>query len=345
VSLEEIVRLLNTLGIEYSVMETGTDGAALVLPEYGRVLGLWPHWRGENAFWVNPEFFRCLQAGSKREDWLNPGGDRMWLSPRSEFFVEDPERPADSFRVPHALDPGTYRLIKEKSHLCMDNRGDLWAAASGVRIGFRIQRRLRVYGEAELADLWGTTYLRQAGYDEETLLEVSDCPLRVSLWNLLPVPPGGAARVPLEGDARQALEGDARQAAAGGLPPAARQMEGNCVLLDCAAEAGLDVQLPLSAVRTRAAYVFDQHDSGRSVLLLKEFPKLPPGSPPSPGEGPGPALGVWAGGPRSPFCELGFQSPAAGKPAGLRRLTWRTSLWAFSGRRDEILGLARRLTA
>jgi hypothetical protein len=108
VSLEEIVRLLNALGIQYAVQETGTDGAALMLPEYGRILGLWPYWRGENALWVNPEFFRCLQAGSKQEEWLNPGGDRMWLCPESEFFTEDAGRPADTWQVPRSVDPGTY---------------------------------------------------------------------------------------------------------------------------------------------------------------------------------------------------------------------------------------------
>ena len=84
--LEEIVVSLKTLGVEYAVLETGADGAVLVLPEYGRVLGLWPHWRGDNALWVNPGFLRLLHIGSKDDGWINPGETGCgWPRRRSSF--------------------------------------------------------------------------------------------------------------------------------------------------------------------------------------------------------------------------------------------------------------------
>ncbi len=338
-SLEEIIRLLNTLGVAYSVLESGTDGAALVLPEYGRVLGLWPYWRGENALWVNPEFFRCLQAGSKQEEWLNPGGDRMWICPESEFFMEDAGRPADTYKVPRALDPGTYARAPDKSAYCMVNRGDAWAFHSGERIGFRIQRRIRVYPEKELAALWGTTYLRQAGYDEEAVLEVVDCPLAVGLWNVLPVPTGGMARIP--------LQGRWTDAALAGLPAQGAVVDEGSAVVECGAGSTARIWLGPADVKRRAAYIVEQRDTGRSALLVKEFDKNPSaryaseaGDPASPL-----AVGVSCAGPHAAHCELGFRSPAAGRPAGARRIVWKSSLWAFSGRNEEIAALARRLTA
>lgn len=309
-----------------------------MLPEYGRVLGLWPYWRGENALWVNPEFFRSLQSGSKQEEWLNPGGDRMWLCPEGEFFVEDPERREDSFHVPHALDPGAYSRVPDKSQYCMASRGDLWACRAQQRITFRLQRRFRVYAEKELAALWGTTYLRQAGYDEEAVLELPDCPIAVGLWNIIPVPAGGAARVPLD---RGWADGPAAA-----FPPGAADPVDGCVLMSCRGERAVRAWLGADDVRTRAAYIVDQAETGRSLMVLREFSRAPAERyAREPGEEGAPVVGLSCPGPRGRYVEIGVRSPAAGRPAAGRKLTWKISLWAFSGRTEEILGLARRLTS
>ena len=179
--LEELVVSMNRLGIRYTVLESGADGAVLILPEYGRVLGVWPHWRGENALWVNPDFLRMLEIGSKEDGWLNPGGDRVWLGPREEFFPSD--------TVPPSLDPGKYEGAAEKGVFTMENKGQVHAWQSGMMVGFRIQRRIRSLAEQEISDMWGTRWLRQAGYAEEITLEVSrDVPPEVWLWNLTQVP-------------------------------------------------------------------------------------------------------------------------------------------------------------
>jgi hypothetical protein len=183
VGLEELVVSMNRLGIRYTVLESGADGAVLILPEYGRVLGVWPHWRGENALWVNPDFLRMLEIGAKEDGWLNPGGDRMWLGPPEEFFPPD--------TVPPSLDPGKYEGATEKGMFTMENRGQVHAWNSGMMVGFRIQRRIRSLSEQEISDMWGTRWLRQAGYAEETTLDVfRDVPPEAWLWNLTQVPEG-----------------------------------------------------------------------------------------------------------------------------------------------------------
>ena len=141
--LEELAVSMNRLGIHYTVLESGADGAVLILPEYGRVLGVWPHWRGENALWVNPDFLRMLEIGAKDDGWLNPGGDRIWLGPREEFFPHDTVPPP-------SLDPGRYEGAAEKGVFSMENKGEVHAWKSGTMLGFRIQRRLRSLEEQEI---------------------------------------------------------------------------------------------------------------------------------------------------------------------------------------------------
>jgi hypothetical protein len=179
-SLEDLVVSMNRLGIAYTVLESGADGAVLILPEYGRVLGVWPHWRGENALWVNPDFLRLLEIGAKDDGWSNPGGDRMWLGPEEEFF------PAGA--VPPSVDPGKYEGASEKGVFSMENKGDVRAWKSDLMLGFRIQRRIRPLQEEEISDVWGTRWLRQAGFVEETVLDLTrGVPPNVWLWNLTQV--------------------------------------------------------------------------------------------------------------------------------------------------------------
>jgi hypothetical protein len=281
VGLEELVVSLNRLGIRYTVLESGADGAVLILPEYGRVLGVWPHWRGENALWVNPDFLRMLEIGAKDDGWLNPGGDRVWLGPREEFFPQD--------TVPPSLDPGRYEGIAEKGVFSMENKGEVHAWKSGMMLGFRIQRRLRSLEEQEISETWGTRWLRQAGYVEETTLEVSrQIPPSVWLWNLAQVP--GSAEIV-----------DGRNATGEPL--------------------------------TRKIVCVDEHDDGRSQLLVKAF-ELP-------GDGQdNPVVSE-----RYSLQHSAHQSPGTGVISCVscstdsrdrRRVVLRTSLCAFSGRTAEI---------
>ena len=186
--LEGMVRDLKAMGMAFTVLETGSDGALLIAPECGRVLGLWPHWRGENALWVDPGFLGALAAGTKDEEWRCPGGDRMWLAPAAEF-LEDGRTP------PPSLDPGRWEPQPGKGFFSMENSGDAWAWKSGVRVGFRIHRRIRPLGEAEMEERWGVTWLRRAGYEEEAGLELTEGRLAdARLWNTVRVRSGSEWR-------------------------------------------------------------------------------------------------------------------------------------------------------
>lgn len=191
-SLEALVRDLQAMGVACTVMESGADGALLVTPECGRVLGLWPHWRGENALWVEPGFPGSLAAGSKDDSWTCPGGDRMWLAPAAEFLGE-------GRLPPPAIDPGSWDVLAEKGGFMMENRGNALAWKAGVRVAFRIRRRVRPLTEAEMERRWGATWLRRAGYEEESTLALPGSFLPgAALWNTVRVRPGGEARIGMD---------------------------------------------------------------------------------------------------------------------------------------------------
>ena len=62
--MDDAIENLATLGFACEVRPSGVDGAILLLPEYGRVLGIWPHRRAENVLWVNGDFFQSLRVGA-----------------------------------------------------------------------------------------------------------------------------------------------------------------------------------------------------------------------------------------------------------------------------------------
>src|SRR5690349_12924056 len=126
--LPDVTGRLTTFGLAHAVLPTGTDGAVLLLPDYGRVLGLWAGLRAESALWINPEFLERLAIGAKDDGWTNPGGERMWLAPGREFLPEDGE-------VPASIDPGHFTGKADHAAYVMENRGEAraWGAGSTVR--------------------------------------------------------------------------------------------------------------------------------------------------------------------------------------------------------------------
>jgi hypothetical protein len=318
VGLQEMVVSLNTLGIDYTVLETGAEGALLVLPDYGRVLGLWPHWRGENALWVNPAFMERLRIGVKDDGWTNPGGDRMWLAPEEEFFAEGQG-------VPPAIDPGRFTRVAEKPCYRMENRGEALAWQSGVRVRFRIERRIRPLEQEELSAAWGASSLRQAGYEEEVTLEVSGdqgCP--AWLWNVTQVPAGAEVRVPL-----RRYWGDTSLA---GLPAGTVGLEENCAVVGLRGTRPTRVALAAAEAGSRILCRSD-HEPGRSQLLVRDFAREGADAP-----GPGSVECRWD--PSLGSGEFSCSSPAAGHDR--RRVRWKTTLCAFSGRSDAVRLLASR---
>jgi hypothetical protein len=309
-SLEEIVGDLTRLGIEHTVLPSGGDGAVLILPEYGRVLGLWPHWRAENVLWVNPAFLMFLKIGSKDDGWMNPGGDCLLLAPEEEFFAEGPGSAPP-------LDPGQFVRAGDKGGYCMVNQGEARAWRASTRVRFKISRRIRPLAEPRLTELWGATYLRKAGYEEEASLEIAGgSPVPVWLWNVTHVLPGAEVRVPPKHR--------------GGTPGTGEGL----TVMSLVGSRPQRLRIPAGQAGSRILCVEEQ-EQGRAQLLVKGFEQ----GDEHDGQD---SLVECRWGRRDGGGEFSCASPPV-NGGGRLRLQWKTTLCAFSGRREEVLSLGARL--
>jgi hypothetical protein len=316
VNLRETVDALATLGFDHAVLPSGSEGAVLVSPDCGRLLGLWPNGRAENALWTDPGFFEALRGAARREEWMNPGGDRVWLGPDEEFL--DPGTGS-----PPSVDPGRYVRLGDRDGCRMENRGDAWARRSGARVAFRIERRFAAFDVKELAAVWGVPHLRQAGCAETTVLEVASDAPRMWLRGIAQVPPGGETWIPL---ARRWAE----------TPLAAEPIGSFAVEAGCAVvhpgEPRRTLAFGGTDARSRILHLADL-GAGRSLLLVKECEEEEPAD-----------LACTTGG--GGVCtELSLDSPAVGGATSRQRLVWRQALYAALGRTVEIRTLLRRFAS
>ncbi|MHB9071294.1 MAG: DUF6786 family protein [Sedimentisphaerales bacterium] len=119
--LAAVVRCLDSQKIKYNIMQRGKT-AILVLPEYGRVLGVWSNIEKDNHFWINQNFL----DGHNYFNWTNPGGHRIWLAPERDFFISDLKNPFVTYNVPAAMDQGNYKCDCDNLSLKLCNTGTLW---------------------------------------------------------------------------------------------------------------------------------------------------------------------------------------------------------------------------
>ena len=242
----------------------------------------------------------------------------MWLAPEEEFLPGGAD-------VPPAIDPGQFARSSEKSGYTMENKGEALAWKTGSRVRFKLTRRVRPMSEARLADLWGTTWLRQAGYEEETLLEIAgDCRAPVWLWNITQASIGAEVRVPLR---RRWTETSLVTLASSSL-----DLAGNWAVIRMKGPQSSKVAIPGSDAASRILCV-EERESGRAQLLVKDFGTE---------EGRGGARVDCRPGGTGDAIEFSCTSPGIG-PTGRRRILWKTSLCAFSGRNDEIQAFSERI--
>jgi len=180
------------------------DGSRLLLlPEHGRLLGLYPADDDANFLWTNPALATAESAEAyfRRGGWPNPGGDRTWLAPEIELFIGDLARSAHTYAVPAALDPGNWTLASAthtELRLTQATCLRLHRAKQDVRV--RLEKVLRPTGNP-LPDA-GLDY---AGYSQATTLEVEPqpgVPTRLGIWNLLQLPQPGTIWIPTRAPAR-----------------------------------------------------------------------------------------------------------------------------------------------
>lgn len=190
-TLKNVTDALWKRNYEFSTFATGDAGKILLLPKFGRILGLWSDSQQQSHFWINEDFLK-----SDTEHWQNPGGHRMWIAPEREFFIKDLDNVWDTYLAPEAFDPGNYKHRMEENVIVLENQGSARAFASNIEVSFKLTRKIQALSGDAIKKFIQTDKITAAGYEEQTTLETyNSMELKVGLWSLVQVNPGGVASV------------------------------------------------------------------------------------------------------------------------------------------------------
>jgi hypothetical protein len=341
----------------------GDGTRILVRPTSGRLLGLYPPGSEDNFLWMNPalvseamtqalfdplgymeEWMPPLSPDLPGADffdqsgWINPGGDRTWLAPEIDLFIEDLDRPWETYAVQRALDPGYWKLESaSRSELTLTNDTRVRLHRSGLEVGARLSKN---YSPAE-NPLQGTSLanagLEFAGYTQITTLEqesVPGCAIRLGIWNLLQLPSPGVMLIPTCSAVQPRL-------VFGTLSNGECQTEPRMVRWEMETR-GTNAKIALKpqSLTGRAGYFREHASDGTADLVVREFDVDPDGDyvdglwePPNETGWAFQACCVREGGEQ--FNELEYHTAAPASEASPHRDESR--VWAFRGPANAIV--------
>ena len=338
-------KLAETLASADKPTETWTslDGStALVLPYGGRILGLFAPESERNFFWTHPalDAAETARAFYQSAEWHNSGGDRTWLAPEVDFFF--PNFPKlDPYWQPREFDPGNYRVEQLNGSMVLTNRFTYKLSRSRQTVDLEVSKRLTP-APNPLRNLDCAERLSFAGYTLHTRLAFGDGkagPVQVGLWSLLQFPHGGEMLFPTFSKAT--ITTFFGQIDAGDLsigPHMVRYM--------MRAQGEHKLGLQAAVVIGRVGYL---HSEGAdSCLVIRNFSVNPSGDyvdvPWTEPDCAGFAIEACnVNSHLGSFSELEYHVPAIGGPGGERACEDASQVWAFRGRREDILEAARML--
>ena len=326
-------------------LEAPGQGALLVLPFGGRVIGLFAEPQGENFLWVNPAIAEAssTKAFLAGTGWVHIGGDRTWVSPEAEFHVGDLADPWGTYAVQRAIDPGQYVASVQGDSIELQNRARVKSHRRNTEHEVEIQRQVRLIANPLRAEPWfgDMGEAAYAGYELTATLRLADAGTTppISLWSVAVVPPTGQMIVPIWGETqvRDLFEptGPERLAAT---------RHAVHFLIDGREQHKISVRAV--ALKGRAGYLRTAWPE-RSTLVVRNFGVNPSGDYiDTPWEAPdevGYAFQAYNGGNLGAFGELEYHTPAIGGGSGQDSYRDTSQLWAFSGPTSLIRKIAGHL--
>ena len=334
-------------GAGHPPLELGTpgQGALLVLPFGGRVIGLFAEPQGENFFWVNPALAEAASAKTflAGSGWIHTGGDRTWVSPEREFHIADIANPWGTYLAPRPIDPGQYMASLLGESIGLQNRARVTFFRHKVDCEVEIEKWVRLIPSPLHAEPWAGEFaaVAYAGYELSTTLRLADARTTppISLWSLANVPPTGQMIVPLRSETtvRDLFEPT-------GPERVAANQHAVHFLIDGQEQHKIAVRA--AAIHGRAGYL-RADDPRRSTLLVRNFTVNPSGDYiDTPWDAPdelGYAFQAYNGGDLGAFGEMEYHTPAIGGHTGQNSYRDTSQLWAFSGPPDQVRKIAGHL--
>jgi hypothetical protein len=198
-----LIEILKGAG-QQPVEHSNPDGSSvLILPHGGRLLGLYPPESDVNFFWTHAALESAESASQfyAGPQWHNSGGDRTWLAPEVDFFFPDFPK-LDRYWQPRQLDPGSWELSFAQGRPLLVNRLSCTLARSKSEVDLEISKLIAAAPNPlhRASDSAAGRPAEYAGYVQTTSLRVlavrGQDRVRVGLWSLVQLPPGGELLVP-----------------------------------------------------------------------------------------------------------------------------------------------------
>jgi len=307
----------------------------VVLPQGGRVIGLYPRGSRENFFWTHDalssvDSIRRLYAESR---WPNPGGDRTWLSPTTELFVSDLDRFWETWREPVAVDPGDYSCREVAGGLTLTNRPTIELRRRKQTVELAMDKTFQPAADPFRHEPGSVGDYAFAGYTTRSTLAVLREPrnsrVPIGLWQLLQLPPGGEMILPTHTRAKPTV-------IFGKIPRGDVHCELRCIRYRMRSATTAKIAVHAIHLTGRMGYVRKNGDGGLD-LVVRNFFVDPSGeyvdTPFDDETARGDAVQACNVSEKDigSFSEIEHHAPAIGADTGLTTCTDISQVWAFRG--------------
>lgn len=323
------------------------DATLVVLPQGGRVIGLYPKGSHESFFWTHDALrsadgIRRLYAESR---WPNPGGDRTWLSPTTELFVSDLSRFWETWREPVTVDPGSYSCREVKGGLTLTNRPTIELRRRKQTVELAMEKTLRPAADPFRYEADAVGAYAFAGYTTRSTLTVLREPknsrVPIGLWQLLQLPPDGEMILPT-------LTRTQPRVIFGKVPRSDVRCEPRCIRYHMRSATTAKIAVHAIHLTGRMGYV-RKNTAGSLDLVVRNFFVDPSGeyvdTPFDDETARGDAVQACNVSEKDigSFSEIEHHAPAIGADTGLTTCTDISQVWAFRGSPKAIARIAELL--
>lgn len=322
-------------------------GNLVVLPQGGRVLGLYPKGSPENFFWTHDALHSSdgIQHLYAESRWPNPGGDRTWLSPTTELFVSDLRRFWQTWREPVAVDPGRYSCRKIPGGLQLTNRPRIELRRRRQTVDLTMEKTLHPATDPFRYEAKTLGAYAFAGYTTRSTLtlrrEPKNSRVPIGLWQILQLPPDGEMILPVNTRTTPRV-------IFGKVPPGDVRCEPRCIRYRMRSATTAKIAVHAIHLTGRMGYGRKNKEGGWD-LVVRNFPVDPSGeyvdTPFDDERARGDAVQACKVSEKDlgSFAEIEHHSPAVGADTGLKTYTDISQVWAFRGRPKVIARIAERL--
>ncbi len=329
----------------YPLIEVeGTGSSVLILPHGGRIISLAPD--GRNLLWVPEELSDPVKAAARLggDEWPNPGGDRIWMSPEAELCISDLSNAWATYVIPPAMDPGEHEATVDGNCVLLRNRARLAMHQTHAEVDTEIRRVIRaapnpLRRERDAVDLLAAT--SYAGYEQATHLELlssTDPRAAIDLWSLTMVPSGGDVLIPTT------RRSEPLHFFGGRVGPGVQTTD-DCITFTINAREQDKIGVRAADLIGRIGYLRPLGD-GTESLIVRNFVVDPSGEyvdmPWEDVDDRGYCVQCYNDdGSMADFGEMEYHTPGVGGDTGRTEYTDVSQMWAYVGPPDAVRGIAR----